>query len=484
MLLSSIATAFHSVKGSSIYRSLFTPPTTGLLHISGFTLAVLLVFATNLPVLAQKPEAGTWSYTLHLQLTDTLLQVDVAINLPANHNSSTWMLFNRHIGLHDVTLNGAPAGFHRAGDTLVVDTPADEATTLQMNYTFHRSEAGSWSDGAANAGNPAVAPAESNNTQIFLERFHKWYPVVYNNFAEYLISVVVPSTHVVYGWHRETGRDKAGDNTVYRYHCTDEDVPLFITRGDIFEAARQVDHNGTHFEFRFLPRDKRLLAVSDNKPVYATNPAQIDSLLQSTTTNALLAFDWFQANLWFQETDTVRVVESSIFGLAVGMKNCIVIDRSLMSMEALDGYALSHELGHLWIGIHTLYQAKGKFFLGESVNEYVNLLSYKSRAGSAAFEQAIRNKAELRYSEKPFFKARFDQVLNQGRGEGQFELIYNKGVVFMHEFCNRIGQQKLLSIIKGTYSRPNHFVTLSDLENQIRQHGCWDQYLELFGLEL
>ncbi len=66
----------------------------------------------------------------------------------------------------------------------------------------------------------------------------------------------------------------------------------------------------------------------------------------------------------------------------------------------------------------------------------------------------------------------------------QSEIIYSKGVVFVHEFRKMIGKEKLLKIIRETYAVPDHFLTLKDFENSIKANGCWNEYLKLYEMKL
>jgi aminopeptidase N len=188
--------------------------------------------------------------------------------------------------------------------------------------------------------------------------------------------------------------------------------------------------------------------------------------------------------LWKQDIDTLPFVETGILGLAVNMRSFILFDRSLVNMEVLDNYAFSHEIGHFWIGYNIQYLSKGFYFLSESLNEYTNLLFYESWAGKTEFENAIKNKTNMQYSDKEFFTTTFEQVLNQRNGDLKYELIYNKGVVFAHELRKMIGKEKFLKIIRDTYNKPDKYITLTDFENSIKQNECWQEYLKLFEMNL
>jgi hypothetical protein len=220
-------------------------------------------------------------------------------------------------------------------------------------------------------------------------------------------------------------------------------------------------------------------------PVFVSDSTQIDSLLSISINRSIAAIEWYNANLWQKEIKTLSFVETGILGLGAGLGSFILMDRMLMNMEAIDKYAISHELSHIWLGIHTEYLAKGKFFMGESIPEYINLMYYESWAGNDAFEKAIQDKIILTLFEVPFYTVTFEQVLNQRKGSTQAdEIIYHKGVAFVHEFQKMIGKDKLLKIVRETYSVPKHFVTLKDFENSIKANDCWNEYLKLYEIEL
>ena len=234
-----------------------------------------------------------------------------------------------------------------------------------------------------------------------------------------------------------------------------------------------------------MPRPRRLVSLKDNKPVFVSDSTRIDSLLSNSVNRSIAVIEWYNANLWQKEIKTLSFIETGILGLGAGLGSFILMDRILMNMEAIDKFAISHELSHIWLGIHTEYSAKGKFFMGESLPEYINLMYYESWAGNDAFENAIQDKISLTLFEVPFYTVTFEHVLNQRKGDSQAdEIIYHKGVAFVHEFQKLIGRDKLLKIVRETYSVPKHLVTLVDFENIVKANGCWDEYLKLYKIEL
>jgi len=447
-----------------------------------FSIIILSFYCKSLQ--AQKPYIKPWNYNINIELKDSTLWVNLCIKGTMTENwQKNFLLFNRSIQINEASLNDKPLKYVRSNDTLYFETLQNNKMTLSMQYEIPCSMSG-YSKAVATYGDSTYAyPVRFDTSQIFCERFNKWYPVLYDNFSYYNVTISVPKTHKVFAYYPETCCKRIDGKDVYLYNCFDEDFSYLITQTNIFQEKKVIEHNKTYFEFNFLPRNRRLLSFTDKKPIYITDSKQIDSLYNVVINRSTKALEWYNTNLWQKQIDTLRFIETGILGLGVCMNSFILIDRSLMNMEAIDNYAFSHEIGHLWIGFHTEYLAKGKYFLGESINEYVNLLYYESWAGDSAFENAIRDKINMRYSDEPFFTVTFEQVLNQRNGNLQYELIYSKGVVFVHELRKMIGKEKLLKIIRETYSVPNHFVTLKDFENSIKANGCWNEYLKLYEMK-
>lgn len=435
---------------------------------------------------AQKSCIKPINYNINIELKDSTLWIDLSIKATKTETGlKKFFLFNRYIEIKEATLDNMPLKYTRSNDTLFFEAFRKNEMTLSMQYRIPCSMAG-YSKTVASYGDSIYAyPVLFDTNQIFCERFNKWYPVLYDNFSDYHVTISVPKYYKVFDYHPKADCKDIAGKDVYSFYCFDEDFPFLITRTNIFQHHKVIQHNTTNYEFCFLPRIKRLLAVVDKKPVYASDSTRIDSLLNVMMNRSIAAVEWYNANLWKQKIDTLSFVETNIFGLSACLGRFILMDRSLMNLEVLNNHAVSHEIAHLWLGIHTEYLAKGKFFMGESIPEYVNLLYYESWAGTDAFEKAIQDKINLKLSDAPFFTVTFEQVLNQRKGDALADdVIYQKGVAFVHEFRKMVGKEKLLKIIRETYSKPNYFVTLKDFENCIKANGCWKEYLKLYDLKL
>ncbi|PKP04478.1 MAG: hypothetical protein CVU11_04645 [Bacteroidetes bacterium HGW-Bacteroidetes-6] len=449
-------------------------------------LSVIILTFNHISLQAQKSGIEPLKYNINIELNDSTLWVNISIKaIKAETGQKDFLLFNRYIQIKEADLNDAPLKYSRSNDTLYFESSQKGEMTLLMQYEIPCSTMEYSNIVASYSDSTFTYPVLFDTSQIFCERFNKWYPVLYDNFSDYQVTITVPKTHSVFAYYPEIGCKDIAGKYVYSFNCFDEDFPFFITQANIFQPKKVIQYNTTNYEFCFLPRNRRLLAIVDNKPVFTSDSKQIDSLLDVSINRSMAAIEWYNANLWQKEFKTLCFVETGILGLGACLGSFILMDRILMNMEAIENYALSHEISHIWLGIHTEYLAKGKFFMGESIPEYVNLLFYESWAGTDAFEKAIQDKINLKLFDVPFYTVTFEQVLNQKKGDPQAdEIIYNKGVAFVHEFRKQIGKEKLLKIIRETYSVPNHFVTLNDFENNIKANDCWNEYLKLFEIEL
>jgi hypothetical protein len=448
-------------------------------------ICTLLIALTFISLFAETPFIEPWKYNIKIELVDSSLLVNIDLKISnAEVGNTKFLLFNRYIQIKEASLNGLPIKCERSNDTMYIESAQKQDMHLIMKYEIPFSLAESSQIKAAYSDSIYTYPIKFDTSQIFFERSYKWYPVLYDNFSDYNVTISIPRNYKVFAYFAETRLETLKSKNVYSFNCNDEDFPLFITP-DRFQIHKEIRHNNTKLDYYFLPRPRRLVAITDNKPVFISERTQIDSLLNVTINRSVTAIEWYNINLWKKDIKTINFVETGILGLGVGLGNFILMDRILMNRDAIDNYALSHEIAHLWLGIHTEYLAKGKFFMGESITEYVNLLFYESWAGNDAFEKAILDITSLKYSDTPFYTVKFEQVLNQRKGDSRADdIIYAKGVAFVHEFQKMIGRDKLFKIVRETYSVPNHFVTLKDFESRIKANNCWNEYLKLYAIAL
>jgi len=448
-----------------------------------FLIAILAFNSTTLS--AQNVEIKPWNYDINIDFNDSTLFIRLNIEAYKRENwKSNYFLFNRYIKIDEAYLNNSPLKFTRSNDTLYFISSASNEINLSFQYEIPCSYNESLKITKSYSDSVFAYPVQFDSVQVFCERYGKYFPVIYDNFSNYKVNIAVPETYQVYSEYQADKNNSIKDKETYSFESYDEDLRFLITKTDIFHTKIKIQREGMNFEFWFLPYKRRLLSFDNKVPKYITEVSQMDSLYNVISNRSINAFKWFNINLWEQKIENFEFIETGIFGVALNMRRFILFDRSLMNMEVIDKYLFSHEIGHLWVGYNIEYQSKGFFFLSESINEYNNLLYFKSWAGEAEYENAIKNKINMHYRDEPFFTVSFDQVLNHKSGDLKYEIIYSKGVVFVHEFCKMIGEERYLKIIRDTYYKPSHYITLTDFENSIKVNGCWDEYLKLYQMKL
>lgn len=412
------------------------------------------------------------NYDFDITLQDSIIDIKLSIVAEKYKDSShSYFLLNDSIKLSYATLNGKKLKYVQKNDTLFFST---QTTKLKFDFNYRIT--------FSSKENSSCNVVHCDTNQLLFERSRRWYPVLYDNFTHYSVMLSIPNAHMAFAYVPADSIRPNKRANVYYFKSYDEDFPLLITKSNIFQHQR-FRSNNVDFNFYIIPRTRRLIDVVNNSPVYTTDQDKIDSLWNTMMKRSINAFEWYNTHLWDLKTNNLNFIEASIFGTAMGMGNFITMDRALINMETIDNSAFAHEISHLWLGIHTLYNAKGKFFIGESIPEYVNLMFYESWAGQDAFEKAVRDNPKWEESD---IIVNFEQVLNQRNTDETWAtaVIYRKGPAFVHEFRKLIGKDKLLKIIRETYSIPNHFITLEDFEEKIKENDCWNEYLKLYDIKL
>ena len=323
-------------------------------------------------------------------------------------------------------------------------------------------------------------PILADSNQIFFERYYRWYPVLYDNFAKYQANIFVPDGNMVFAYTSADSIINANNGMTYCFMLYGEDFPMVITK-NIFHCET-IKKSNIDFNFYFIPGQKRLLTVTNNTAIWATEAKQKDSLLSILYQRAIDAVEWYNHNLWQKEIKHINFIESTIDGMGCGL-GFIFIDKEMINRDLFHKTYIGHEIAHIWMGTNLLYEAKGKYFIGESIPEYVNLLFYESWAGESALDEII---LQTKDNTKSNFTITFEELLGKRKHTDDISLdaIYQKGPAFVHEFCKLIGKEKLLKIIRETYSLPNHLISLEDFERSIKANNCWNEYLKLYDIEL
>lgn len=114
------------------------------------------------------------------------------------------------------------------------------------------------------------------------------------------------------------------------------------------------------------------------------------------------------------------------------------------------------------------------------------MLFYESWAGEDKLNELVAATKDMRSDDnEKLFVITFEELLGKRKHSDNLSLdaIYQKGPAFVHEFRKLIGKEKLLKIIRETYSQ-HKFLSMDDFEQSIKNNGCWNEYLKLYDLEL
>jgi hypothetical protein len=269
----------------------------------------------------------------------------------------------------------------------------------------------------------------------------------------------------------------------------EEDFPIFITALSSYQK-QTIQAFETTFNFYFLPVDKRFLKkveCPEVELIFTDSTPQKDSLLNVIIEHVLQSYEWYSKYLWKQDIKEINIIEAADGLGGFGLNSLILLNSDMINYDLFRKNIISHEIAHLWIGLHTQYELEGRFFISEALNEYVNLLFYESMFGEEALNDVLMDyKFNRTYKNRPeYITVSFSDVLKSRKGNSDIAeyIIYSKAPLFIHKFRQLTGKERFLKIIKDTYNTKNRLVTLKDFEKNIKKYRCWKAYKMLYKIE-
>lgn len=213
-------------------------------------MAGFLMAFSSTPLHAGKPATEFPKYIINIEYKDSTLFINLSFRAKKTETGQkNFFLFNRCISLNEALPDETPLAYRRSNDTLYYESPGHNETTLFMRYEIPCSATGY--NNIVNAYGDCIFsyPVQFDTSQLFCERFNKWYPVLYDNFSDYEVNITVPNTHKVFAYYPETECTETDGKMTFSYHCFDEDFPFFITPTGIFQQHTAIRHNQTNYEF-------------------------------------------------------------------------------------------------------------------------------------------------------------------------------------------------------------------------------------------
>jgi hypothetical protein len=455
---------------------------------------ILIVFYSVCTVLLggtlnAKNPVKVHDYRMEIAINNPVIDIVADITMSASSKKS-FLLFNECVQIKRILLNNQEFKYTFINDTMFFELHRSNAT-LHVEYsipeciTFQSIQEDSIVHGQhCNR----FLPASQNHFQVLFERYYRWYPLLYNNWANYQVKVVVDDTCQAFGYIPEDSISVTTGKSYYYYNLYDEDFPFFVTSSIPYRKTIIQADSVTTFNFYFLLSPKRFLKrVEESYPfAFTEDPHQKDSLLDVVMQRCVKAFQWYSQVLWKQDIVHINIIETSMGDVGFGLNSMIVVNPDMINWDILHQSSLPHEIGHLWVGQHTEYESKGKYFLGESVNEYIDCLFYEFLTNEEALDRKILDyKYFSDYKNPPQISVSFDEILQSRKHVSDItnDILYSKGPVFLHEFRRMIGKEKFLQIVKDTYSKAYKFVNLKDFERSIKRNKCYKAYKMLFQIE-
>lgn len=411
-------------------------------------------------------------YFFKIDLNDSIIHIDLQINLNSVNNN--YLLFNSLIDKYNIETNDSSFKYIHRNDTLYFQSSID-TLSLKINYSI------TW----RNKGFLDNAFVKSDSVQIFFERYYKWYPLLYNNLSNFHLLAEVPEEMHVFSYVSYDIVNTFNGTTSYTFNLFDEDIPILISKRNIFDEYEK-RKEGIDFNFYFNKGQKRLLKVENGRPVFSTDSADIDSINMILVNRCIDVFNWYNSIFWKKELKSVNFIESSNSNMGgFGLNSLIYLTTKMINYDLYYKYQISHEIGHLWFGLNTKYDTIGRDFMSETINEYVNLLYYKYNLGDTLYnklimEQFITASSDYTCSFNDVLLAK--KVLNNSVNPDV--LIYLKGPLFLIKLGEKIGEDKMINIIRDTYNQRKKLLTISDFEKNIRKYKSWQEYQSLFEIEL
>jgi len=421
-------------------------------------------------------------YTIAVILQDTALSIDASLSIE-NCKQQSYMLFNSDISDYVLRTNDNNFNYIHKNDTLFINSSIDSVRlNIAYNIPWDR-------DTCLIVEDELQRIRKSDEFQVFFERYYRWYPLLYDNFSNYKLSVTTNSSFGVFAYTSADSIISSGNRKTYFYNFYDEDIPFLISKLDVFNY-KTIKYKGTNFNFYFLENTKRLLEVKNNKPIFTVDSIKVDSINNHIYNRCIRITQWYQNNLKQKEIKNIDFIESTSPHMGgFGLNNLIYLNTQMINYDLYYKYQISHEIGHIWLGLNTKYKEVGRNFMSESINEYVNLLLYEDFFGKQEFDKLLKKEfisssSHFSCSLKEVLNIRKNFNLNNQEQVNIDVLIYKKGPLFLNEFRNKIGKEIFLKIINDTYTQEKKLITLSDFESNIKKHNCWKAYLELFELKL
>jgi hypothetical protein len=284
-----------------------------------------------------------------------------------------------------------------------------------------------------------------NDTLLFVDRGHRWYPLIMDQLAEFRISVIVPSDLNVISAGNNISTEE--DTGIVRYTWESRipvfKIPLIIFSADVFEC---------------ITREKVKL--------YYYNADSTEALSAADRVNKFVKY--YSDNIGEYPYRQLTVFE---INRLMGVNTCpalLMVDTEFIK-AVIKGYEemLMLTTAQQWLGagVYAEYGKPGFLFLNISLPHYLRLMFIRSDKGEEKFKEALNNmlnkykEIEGDSSEVPLKDIISSVPYNKTRST----LLYTKGPYILSIIEESMGRSKWLSFLRSLYSEyRGRVMTLED----------------------
>lgn len=270
-----------------------------------------------------------------------------------------------------------------------------------------------------------------NDTLLFLDRGHRWYPLIMDEIAPFKLTCEVPNTYSVISSGNLMGTKNDGDNTVYVWESS---LPVFKLPLIIYNPAIFKKTSSSIADIFCLSMDSSNALKMLNKVSNVIN--------------------YYGGVLGTYPYKKLTIIEIPDFP-GVNICSGLLMTGSRSLEEAKNGYddiiILSTAEQWLGAGVFAKFGEKGFFFLSLSLPHYLRLMFIRNDRGEEAFNASL---ADGLTGYKEFAGTENDiPIINvdlpNTREKGI--ILYAKGPFVLSKIEKSLGNEKWLSFLRGLY---------------------------------
>lgn len=286
---------------------------------------------------------------------------------------------------------------------------------------------------------------------VFLRREDRWYPLWYDDLAVWKLKTRVPR-----GYHVLSVGNLVGDKFFLNQaqFIWESEVPLPTFPLIIFSTSHFTktvkNIYGKPINFYFSSKDT------------VTNNDIISRICEAFKFYNELLGEYPHAQLTFVEIPRIQFVQSLSSIIMAGDIFIRYFSKGLNEWP-------THELAHQWngSGIFIKSDSRGRWFMEESLSEYLHLMYIEKTQGEKSLKKALEEKLKKYDSVAETDKDRPLMDIKYLTKENSI-IIYKKGPYIIHKIRNKIGDSNWLKFLREIYKHYNgRFFTYDDFKKTL-----------------